>query len=545
MSHSWGSRARRLLSRLLRARLRLKVMAGVVVVTLLALAAFDVAVVTALRRYLLTQTDNSLHLALTQTDARLHSLLPDGVPASAWPRRPLKPNVLEPNLAPRPTGLPPASASGLKRPLRPTMSKPRLRPLFGNFEIAFVPRRGSVLILEMPATTVGGDSFIVMRSDVVRSLTEPGAHTVAIGTAGFRFLSAPVAGGSLVVGTSLSQVTKTTGQVELIVTVGSMAVVLLIGLGVFTVVRHGLRPIEAMARQADRITGGDLTGRVATHDPRSEVGRLGTALNGMLARIEASQQQTRRFFGDASHELRTPLASLRANAQLYQQGALQDPGEVEEVMDRIVADTRRMGRLVDDMLSLARLGRQPCQSREPVDLTAVVTGCAQRARVADPTRAWQARIAEGLTVTGDEELLRRAIDNLLMNVLVHTPAGTAGAVSASTAGGCATIEVTDEGPGVPPDDLPHIFERFYRAGPRSGGSGSGLGLAIAAEVASAHGGTVRAAPASPHGFQVTLTLPTRPPDPAPHRSWPPPPPELRHRSRKPASRTVSTVASPE
>ena len=205
-----------------------------------------------------------------------------------------------------------------------------------------------------------------------------------------------------------------------------------------------------MARQADRITGGDLTGRVATHHPRSEVGRLGAALNGMLARIETSQQQTRRFFADASHELRTPLASLRANAQLYQQGALRGPGEAGEVMDRIVAETRRMGRLVDDMLGLARLGQQPRQSREPVDLTAVLTGCAKRARLADPARAWQARITAGLTVTGDEELLRRAIDNLLTNVLVHTPTGTAGAISASAAGGYVVIEVTDHGPGVPP-----------------------------------------------------------------------------------------------
>jgi two-component system OmpR family sensor kinase len=325
-----------------------------------------------------------------------------------------------------------------------------------------------------------------------------------------RILSVRVAGGFLVVGTTLDQVTTIADRVELIVTYGSIAVVLLIGLGVFAVVRRGLRPVEAMARQADRITGGDLTGRVATHDARSEMGRLAAALNGMLARIEASQQQMRRFFGDVSHELRTPLASLRANAQLYQQGALQDPGEVEEVMDRIVWETRRMGRLVDDMLGLARLGQQPRQSLEPVDLTAVVTGCAERARIADPGRAWQARIDQGLTVTGDQELLERTVDNLLMNVLVHTPAGTAGVIRASTDRDRVTIEVSDDGPGVPPDHLPHIFERFYRARTGPGGSGSGLGLAIAAEIVSAHGGTAQAAPVSPHGLRITLNLPVRP-----------------------------------
>jgi two-component system OmpR family sensor kinase len=220
----------------------------------------------------------------------------------------------------------------------------------------------------------------------------------------------------------------------------------------------------------------------------------------------------RRFFADASHELRTPLASLRANAELYQQGALGSPDEVAEVMDRSVLETRRMGRLVDDMLRLARLGQHPAQSAEPVDLTAVVSGCAERVRVADPARTWQVRIAGGLTTVGDEELLRRAVDNLLMNVLVHTPADTVGTITADDQDGRVTIEVSDDGPGVPPDQLPHIFERFYRAaGPahRAGRKrpGSGLGLAIAAEIASAHGGSAQAAPAVPHGLRITLALP--------------------------------------
>jgi len=237
----------------------------------------------------------------------------------------------------------------------------------------------------------------------------------------------------------------------------------------------------------------------------------------MLARIEAglhereaSQQQMRRFFADASHELRTPLASLRANAELYQQGALRSTDEVDEVMERIVLETRRMGRLVDDMLRLARLGQHPGRSCEPVDVTAVVTGCAERARIADPERTWRIRVAGGMAVLGDEELLRRAVDNLLMNVLVHTPAGTVGTIAATTTGDRVAIEVSDDGPGVPPDKLPHIFERFYRAGSQ-GTRGSGLGLAIAAEIAAAHGGTAEAARACPHGLRIRLTLPAGPP----------------------------------
>jgi two-component system, OmpR family, sensor kinase len=497
MSHSRTSGVRNLLSRRLWVPLRLKVMAGVVIVTLLALAAFDVGVVSTMRRYLLSQTDNSLQLALALTVPRLHSLLSEGLPD------PL-PKV--------PRHVP----AGFRRPVSKVPALP------GDFDIAFLPSHGSAVMLEINATAVG-HPWVPLRlgPGAVKLLAQPGPHTVLIGNHGmvFLILSTRITGGFLIAGTSLDQVTKTTDQVELIVTVGSIAVVLLIGLGVFVVARRGLRPIEAMARQADRITGGDLTDRVATHNPRSEVGRLGAALNGMLARIDASQQQMRRFFGDASHELRTPLASLRANAQLCQQGALRGPDEVDEVMGRIVLETRRMGQLVDDMLRLARLGEHPCRSREPVDLTAVVTGCAERAQIAGPERTWQARIAEGLTVTGDQELLRRALDNMLMNVLVHTPADTVGAISASGDGACVTIEVSDDGPGVPPDHLPHIFERFYRAGARSGRPGSGLGLAIAAETASAHGGTMQAAPVCPHGLRLTLTLPSGP-GPAPHPNWP-------------------------
>jgi two-component system, OmpR family, sensor kinase len=236
------------------------------------------------------------------------------------------------------------------------------------------------------------------------------------------------------------------------------------------------------------------------------------ALNGMLGRIEASvtereegEQLMRRFFADASHELRTPLASLRANAELYQQGVLTQRSHVEEVMRRIMLEAERMSGLVDDMLRLARLDQHPERQRDPVDITALVHDCVERARIADPSRTWQVRAAVGLVTIGDAEMLSRAMDNLLANVRAHTPQGTVATVTAYDDAAKVVVEVSDDGPGVPADRLPRIFDRFYRAGsPRSG---SGLGLAIVTEIAAAHQGTAHATLNHPHGLRITLALP--------------------------------------
>jgi two-component system, OmpR family, sensor kinase len=498
-----------LFRRLWRAQLRLRVMAGVVVITLIALVGFDVGAVATMRSYLLNQTDQDLQLALSLTKIQLPVLVPGYKQlvsamhverVSGGPGRAVSAGG---------SGGVTAQAS-VKPPSAP------LRSILGEFDISFLPTAGKQVALEVGATGFAGGK-LVLPSGIAEAV-KPGPQTVVSqhGRLQIRVDGLQVVGGSLIAAASLSQVDKTMDRVELIIMIGSVAVVLLIGLGVFLVLRRGLRPIESMAAQADRITAGDLTERVTPHGTRSEVGRLGAALNGMLARIEAgvhereaSQEQARRFFADASHELRTPLASLRANAELYQQGALSSPDEVDEVMRRITLETRRMGTLVDDMLRLARLGQHPDQCRETVDVTALVIGCAERARIAEPGRTWRVRVAANLTTVGDEELLRRAVDNLLANVLVHTPQVTAATIAASGGAGQITIEVRDDGPGVPPDKLPHIFERFYRAGTRSR-PGSGLGLAIAAEIAAAHGGTASAASATPHGLIVTLTLSAQP-----------------------------------
>ena len=465
-------------------KLRTQVLAGVLIITLGALAIFDVAAVTALRTYLIDRTNVTLKSALSWTRPQLHDLLPK-----------------------------------FRGPGHPVQV-----PVFGEYYIGFVPARGQVVNLQgRPGLTAPVLSALAAAQTVRPDPAKARARAVAKFTVVQQYqLSAvpvPAFSGTLVAGTNLKDVDSTVNRVRLIVATGSAAVAVLIFLGVGLVMRRGLRPIEVMASQADRITAGDLTNRVDPAETGSEVGRLGAALNGMLARIEASvaegeanQELMRRFLAEASHELRTPLASLRANAELYTQGALTERSQVDEAMRRIVLEAQRMGRLVDDMLRLVRLDQHPARQHEPVDLSALAASCVERTRIADPRRTWQARIAPGLVAVGDEEMLCRAVDNLLANVHAHTPEGTTAVITADhdgamNDGGRVVVEVSDNGPGVPADRLPRIFDRFYRAGTPAQCPGSGLGLAIVTEIAAAHDGTVTAAPNWPRGLRVTLAVP--------------------------------------
>jgi two-component system OmpR family sensor kinase len=484
-----------------RPQIRTRVLAGVLLITVVALVAFDVAAVTALRRYLLGQTDSRL-----QTVLSLYRPVSQAVP--------VKMRGQPPPLASASAGAHPAAPAQVR--LDWVIAGPRLRlspPVLAQYYVGFVSVHGR-------REFAVGNPRLVPQLPPGRPVSVAGPHVQTVtSVAGstqlrLRVIPVPRAAGALVATTSLTAVNSTVGRLELILLIGSAAAGLLVAGGVSWVMRRGLRPIETMAAQADRITAGDLTDRVSPHDPATEVGRLGTALNGMLTRIEAaihereaSQELTRRFFADASHELRTPLASLRANAELYQQGALARRPQVDEAMRRIALEAQRMSRLVDDMLRLARLDQHPDQQHDLVDLTALVHGCAERAQIADPQRTWRAQVAAGLVATGDEELLRRAVDNLLANVCAHTPGGTVATITAAARDGSVTVEVSDNGPGVPAGRLPHIFDRFYRAAAPPPRPGSGLGLAIVTAIAAAHEGTARAALNHPHGLRITLTLP--------------------------------------
>jgi two-component system OmpR family sensor kinase len=343
--------------------------------------------------------------------------------------------------------------------------------------------------------------------------------------------------GTVAVATSLGEVGNTVGRLVQLEVVIGLAVLVLLGLLGYVLVRRNLRPLEEIEATAEAIAAGHLSRRVPDRDPRTEVGRLARALNGMLAQIETafrvraaseasarrSEERMRRFVTDASHELRTPLTSIRGFAELYRQGAAGRPADLARLMRRIEDEASRMGLLVDDLLLLARLDQQRPLQRDPVDLLTLAADAVHDARAVDPDRPVKLEVAGAGTaavVLGDGARLRQVLGNLVGNALTHTPPGTPVTVRLLTreqAPAAAVVEVTDEGPGLEPEDAERAFERFYRADTsrtRASG-GTGLGLSIVAALVAAHGGTVELDTGRGQGatFRVVLPLAAPPPDP--------------------------------
>jgi two-component system OmpR family sensor kinase len=322
---------------------------------------------------------------------------------------------------------------------------------------------------------------------------------------------------TLVVAAPLTEVRATQRLLLLIGGAVGGLVLVAIGVAAYWLTRRELRPLERMARKSQAIAAGDLSQRVEPDDARTEVGRLGGALNAMLAEIErafaerlAAEERLRRFVADASHELRTPVTSIRGYAELFRRGAGDRPDDLANVMRRIEQEGKRMGELVEELLLLARLDQGLPVERDPVDLSAVVDAAVDAARAADPERPIGVDSERRLVVLGAESRLRHVVDNLLTNARVHTPASTPVQVRLAAEDGEVVLEVADQGPGVPAEEADRIFERFYRTDrsrTRSQG-GVGLGLAIVRSVAEAHGGAVgyRPRPGGGSVFRVVLPL---------------------------------------
>jgi two-component system OmpR family sensor kinase len=301
------------------------------------------------------------------------------------------------------------------------------------------------------------------------------------------------------------------------------AVLVVLGLAEFWSVHRSLRPLMEVEQTAAAIAAGQLARRVPERDPRTEVGRLSSALNGMLAQIQRalassessaekarnSEERMRRFITDASHELRTPLTTIRGFAELYRQGAARD---MEMVMSRVESESRRMGLLVDDLLLLARLDAQRPIEQNRVDLLALASDAVHDAQAVAPKRNITMEVFDGPgtpEVLGDEPRLRQVLGNLVTNALQHTPESADITVRVGTEGDDAIVEVVDEGPGMSQEDALRIFERFYRTDSSRAriSGGTGLGLSIVDSLVLAHDGTVTVTTAPGQGCRFYVSLP--------------------------------------
>ena len=441
---------------------------------------------------------------------------------------------------------------GISRPLTDAGGPASFAPRAGRFR-GLGPDQIMYLVTADGTLDTARSSPADARRPVVPPIEELTARSVgrlpytvpAAEGADWRVLAVQMGDGSgyALIGSSLLEVEQTSGQL-LLIDLGVMVLLLtLLGAGAAFVVRIGLRPLTEMAAVAADISAGSLSGRVPGTDPHTEPGRLGLALNAMLTRIEdevgartASEQRLRQFVADASHELRTPLTSIRGFAELYRRGGAPPGPVLDETLARIEAESARMAVLVEDLLRLARMDQQRTLDLRRVDLLEIAADTIRDAHARAPDR--RVLLAgltddedtfEPATVLGDDHGLRQVSTNLVANALTHTPAGATVTVrvglarpAASPGAVCrsgpvtigdetpaAVLEVSDDGPGVPAEHAPRVFERLYRADPsrsRARGGGSGLGLAIVAAIVQGHGGWVelRRTPGGGATFRVVV-----------------------------------------
>jgi two-component system OmpR family sensor kinase len=374
----------------------------------------------------------------------------------------------------------------------------------------------------LPTLPEGGVDALPLRTIVERPSVD-GTLSYRVRTVPARLLGPGPAQVIAVLGAPMDGVANSIGAlVRALVLVGALVVAAMLVIG-WWIIRRDLRPLEQVTATAERISAGDLSSRVGAHDDGSEVGRLGHAFDTMLDQIqsafdaqraalaakERSETQLRQFVADASHELRTPLTAVRGYSELYRAGGLADEGAMDQAMQRIGTESRRMAALVEDLLLLARLDQGRPLRSDPVVLSELVNDAVADARAVEPERELRAEVEEAVVVRGDEDRLRQVVGNLFANVRVHTPVSASVDVSLAARDGIAELSVADHGPGVDPDHVDHIFDRFYRADTarsRDRG-GAGLGLAIATSVAGAHGGRISHFPTPGGGATFTLTLP--------------------------------------
>ena len=487
--------------------LRGRLVLAVAAIALVALIAADFATYSALRSFLFSRTDQ----ALQQTASSLPPDLGDSSP-------------LGNGLRPKPT----AGRGSSEQP--PNV----LQTHAPGFYVEVLDPKGTTRLGPFPGYQQGGKKY---SPKLPTHITGFGRKLPTGRREVYFTASSTVAGGPqfqvlavqqtdddvLVLGMSLSDTVSTLNHlviIELVVTGAALVAAVLLGLWL---VRVGLRPLADVEDTADRIAAGELDQRVPGESDRTEVGRLANTLNVMLSRIEQafaqrdateaelrlSEERLRQFVADASHELRTPLAAVSAYAELFERGARERPEDLSRVMTGIRGETSRMGRLVDDLLLLARLDEGRPLERSSVELFSLAAEAVQTATTVGPGWPLTLEADKPVEIVGDAGRLRQVLDNLLANVRAHTPEGTAATVRISREGDEAVLAVTDQGPGMSEVQAAHIFERFYRADPsrsRANG-GAGLGLSIVGAIVAAHGGRVTAEAEPGKGTSIVVHLP--------------------------------------
>ena len=494
--------------------LRGRLLLAVGAVALVALVAADVTTYSLLRSFFFTRVDQTL-------DTTYFSVAPM-----------LRGNTAPPTGATGSTGTTGSTGVTGSTGRGPAPSSGSLASLAPGTFVQERSATGAVVpSIGQPAIAPGGRSYTPKLPAHIAGLAKGGGATAVyltvsstqVGGPQFRVRVATVSGGrQLIVAVPLGDTVGTLRRLLAVEAAVTAAALLAAGLLGWWLVRVGLRPLRAMEHSADAIAAGELDQRVAGENDRTEVGRLARALNVMLGRIEtafaerdateselrASEERMRHFVADASHELRTPLAAVSAYAELFERGADRKEADLGRVMSGIRSESGRMKALVEDLLLLARLDEGRPIAREPVELVALAAEAIQTALTVGA--AWPVRLdaATPVETMGDRDRLRQVLDNLLVNVRTHTPAGTSTTIRLSCDNGVAVVEVADDGPGLEVAQAAQVFERFYRADPsrsRAHG-GAGLGLSIVKAIVTAHGGEVGAGAAAGGGALFTVCL---------------------------------------
>jgi two-component system OmpR family sensor kinase len=380
------------------------------------------------------------------------------------------------------------------------------------------PDPAPILTKSIPAQQVP-DIYKRVRVGRYAGTFRPDADSVILGSTGdpdgeYRAVAVTVPQGTLITAISLNPTNDTLNSLRKVELLASLAVLVAMSALVMIVVRRGLRPLRHMAGTADAIASGDLTRRVPEARPETEVGRLGVALNEMLAQIEgafeeksASEERLRQFVADASHELRTPLTSIRGYAELLRRGGFSDETGRTKALKRIEQEATRMGGLVEDLLLLAELDRGRPLRAEPVDLQRICADAVGDSNAMAHGHHLLLEPGPPVVVLGDAERLAQVAHNLVRNALAHTPPGTEVTVSTGVAQKMGYVRVSDDGPGIPSEVAARVFDRFYQGDPSRSAPGTGLGLAIVRAIAEALHGTAEVVPTPGAGATLVVKIP--------------------------------------